>query len=80
LARVGVSINGTTKFGYIDRKGEWIIPAKFYRAESFSANELALVQLEEGGKMGYLDTWGEWAIPPKFSNAGIFSANGLAEA
>ena len=80
LALVIVSINGTTKYGYIDRKGEWVIPAKFYSTDDFSANELAVAQLEKDGKKGYLDTWGEWAIPPKFSDAHTFSANGLAAA
>ena len=55
-------------------------PAKFDWVGSFSTNELAVAQLEEGGKKGYLDTWGEWAIPPKFSDADTFSANGLAAA
>lgn len=66
------------KYGYIDGKGMWVIPAKFDDAKDFAANGLAAV--EQDGKWGYIDTKGQMVIPPKFNDADTFDVNGLAVA
>jgi hypothetical protein len=70
LARVAE--NG--KWGYIDRYGEFVIPAQFDRALEFSEG-LGLVRLD--GKYGYVDTLGKIVVPPSFRRAEYFS-EGLA--
>lgn len=66
------------KYGYIDGKGMWVIPAKFDDAKDFAANGLAAVK--QDGQYGYIDTKGQMVIPPKFNDAYTFGVNGLAVA
>jgi hypothetical protein len=78
-AREGISsMEFDGKYGYIDARGDWVVPPRFDEAGNFSANGRALV--EENGKYGYIDAKGDWAISPRFDEAGDFSANGLAVA
>jgi len=61
-------------FGFIDKRGNQVIPAKFPFADVFYEG-LALVRTEDQGKSlwGYIDTEGKWAIPPRFESASPFS-------
>jgi hypothetical protein len=65
------------KWGYIDTSGREVIPPRFDKAESFTANGLA--RFRKGQKWGYIDVRGRKVIPPRFDEAGYFAANGLAE-
>lgn len=75
-----------TKFGYIDEKGQVVVPAKFDRAQDFSEG-LAAVAFNAGGKSkhelekprhwGYIDKNGKSVIAPQFRRARPFSG-GLA--
>ena len=60
------------KYGYLDEKGEEIIPAKFQRAGLFR-NGLAAVK--EDDKWGYIDLNGEYVIEPMYDDANSFFAN-----
>lgn len=51
------------KFGYIDNKGNWVIPAQFKFARNFK-NDYALVELK--GLWGVIDKNGNWVIKPMF--------------
>jgi WG containing repeat len=62
------------KWGYIDRTGKIIIPAKFDSAAYFREG-LSSVQI--GEKWGYIDPMGKIVIPAKFDNAYLFG-EGLA--
>ena len=69
FARVG---DGTTgKFGFINTKGDWVIPAKFARAEAFSEG-LAVAADDVVGLKGYINKNGEWEIEPQFDVAFAF--------
>ncbi len=50
----------TAKYGFINEKGKWIIPAQFTAADQFSDGK-ARVQVK--GKWGYIRKDGSWAIP-----------------
>jgi hypothetical protein len=65
------------KRGFIDAKGEWVIPPRFKRADSFATNGLARAE-GDNGKQGFIDAKGEWVIPPRFESAKSFDATGLA--
>jgi hypothetical protein len=65
------------RYGFINARGEWVIPPKFKWVFSFDDNGLAGAQ-DDNGKMGFINAKGEWGIPPKFGYAGSFEANGLA--
>jgi hypothetical protein len=58
------------KFGYINCKGEVLIPIAFEKAEDFSEG---LAAIREDGKWGYIDTKGKIAIEPQFDIAKNFS-------
>ena len=59
------------KFGYINKKGEWVIQPKFKVAKSFSG-DLAIAV--EGKKWGFIDRKGNWVIEPQFDKAKNFSS------
>ncbi len=63
-----------SKYGYINKKGEFKIAPQFEEAASFSEG-LAAVKISE--KWGYIDTSGELVIPAKFDAATRF-LEGLA--
>lgn len=48
-------------WGFINRKGEWIILPKYQYAASFQCGIAAVVQND---MLGYIDTLGNWVIPP----------------
>ena len=56
--------------GYLDAKGEVVIPPQFQVASTFSEG---LACVCKGGLFGYIDTRGEWVIPPRFQYANDFS-------
>jgi WG containing repeat len=63
------------KFGYIDRTGQIVIPAKFERADDFSEG-LASVEIDK--KSGCIDRAGKLVIPAKYEYIYPFE-NGLAK-
>jgi hypothetical protein len=67
---------GEKGVGYINTKGEKVIPPRFDYAYDFAANGLAAVM--EEGMYGYIRENGEFVILPRFKRAGNFAANGLA--
>ena len=62
--------------GFIDIKGDVIIPLQFVEVGEFSEG-LAAAQDVESGKWGYIDRTGTFIISPQFRTAGFFS-EGLA--
>ena len=62
--------------GFIDIKGDVIIPLQFAEVGEFSEG-LAAAQDVESGKWGYIDRTGTFIISPQFRTAGFFS-EGLA--
>lgn len=60
------------KFGYLNKKGEVVIEAKFSKAELF-CNGLAPVTFDEYGKWGYINQKGETVINPQFDYAEPFA-------
>lgn len=59
------------KFGYINDKGELVIPFQFKEAYPFSENGLAFVVCENG-LGGYINTKGEFVIEPIYESGSIF--------
>lgn len=64
------------KYGFMDKTGRLVIPARFSNVQPFSEG-LAAVSIN--GQYGYIDRSGKMVIPPQFTEAGPFS-DGLAEA
>lgn len=62
------------KYGYLDAKGEWIVPPLYDTAEDFSEGVAAVSQ---NGKYGYIDLSGNIKIPLQYDGALPFS-EGLA--
>jgi hypothetical protein len=75
LAAVYIMREGKNLAGFIDTKGDWIIPAKFEDARSF-CNGLAPAKIN--GKWGYIDRGGSFVIPTKYEDAKVFRG-GIAE-
>lgn len=67
----------TNKFGYINKKGEIVIPPKFLKASIFSEGLAAVNFGEASEKWGYIDKEGNSVIEGKYSIANRFS-EGLA--
>ena len=69
------------RWGYFDKNGRKVIPAKYQSAHEFSEG-LAAVQLPMDSdapmKWGYISTKGQWTIPPRFSNQPDDFSDGLA--
>ncbi|MDQ3818216.1 MAG: WG repeat-containing protein [Acidobacteriota bacterium] len=63
------------KWGFIDVKGQTVIPLQFDYARDFSEG---LAAAGAGDKWGYIDETGRWAIEPKYESALPFS-EGLAQ-
>jgi len=57
-----ISSVSDTRYGYIDKTGNYVIEPKFYGAESFSEG-LALVYEKNKGE-GFIDKTGEYVIWP----------------
>ena len=64
------------KWGFIDKKGNYIVEPKFSAAGSFADNGLAPVCLDE--QWGYINTDGEMVLEPECFCIGSFSSVGLA--
>ena len=62
--------------GYLNVNGQAAFSKQFDRADEFSANGLAVVELD--GMTAYIKTNGEFAFSRKFRTAGKFSTTGLA--
>ncbi|MGN7055431.1 WG repeat-containing protein, partial [Neisseria sp. P0003.S004] len=64
----------TNKYGYINTKGEMVIPPKY--EEAFYFNEgLAAVKILD--KWGYIDKRNQWVIPARYKSAYNFE-DGMA--
>ncbi|MBX9877563.1 MAG: WG repeat-containing protein [Candidatus Obscuribacterales bacterium] len=57
------------RFGYVDKKGQQVIPCKFDNAMSFSEG---LAPAKTFGLWGYIDKQGNFIIQPQFSEAQPF--------
>lgn len=66
------------KWGYLNQKGEVVIPAGFSEAYPFSDNGLALARDSESNQYGYINQSGQWVIEPQYESAAYFS-KGLAK-
>ena len=53
------------KYGYINERGEMVIPCQYDSAGNFSSNGLARVKID--GKYGYINEKGEVVIPAEYS-------------
>jgi len=62
------------KWGYINKYGHWVIPAKYSEAFYFSEG---LAAVKYYGKWGYINAEDDWVIEPTFSKAKPFR-EGLA--
>jgi hypothetical protein len=71
------AVEAGNKLGYVNERGEEVIPLRFVRARDFAANGLAAVMVWGKG-WGYINERGEEVIAPQFMYAGDFAANGLA--
>jgi hypothetical protein len=66
------------RFGFIDKKGELLIPARFEVAQDFSEGVAAVsLDFSRTRKFGYINRSGDWEIEPRFNVAETFS-EGLA--
>jgi|GEM_PF-2129433 len=65
LARVRVGGG----FGFINKKGDFVIPPKFALVGDFSEG---LASAVENDKAGFIDKQGKWVIPPRFYNPGPY--------
>ena len=57
------------RWGFIDKEGEWIIPAQFEASYHFTEG---LAAVKYYGKWGYIDRYGKWIIKPEFRDAKPF--------
>ena len=63
------------KWGFINRKGKWIIKTKYQNATSFS---IGLGGVQQNGLWGFIDSKGNFVIDPQFSEVKPFSKSGIA--
>ena len=79
--RARVLVKDTSKWkrrwGYIDKKGKYVLKPVYMREEDFSEGLAAV--LDYTGKWGYIDKTGAYKIPATFAGAGSFH-DGLAPA
>lgn len=70
----GVSLVRTdTNYGFIDRKGNFIIPAEYVNANEFSEDRAAVKLTEKQNLWGYINLTGELVIEPRFQSTREFS-------
>ena len=72
-----IKVEFDDKFGFINEKGEEVVPYKYDSASDFSSNGLAIVRID--GQYGYINEKGEEVIPCKYEDADDFSSNGFAK-
>lgn len=77
LAPVCFIENGVEKWGYVNNKGEIVIPPTFTTCSGFS-NGLAAASIDQTAGYGYINKKGEFVIQPQFSDFDTFTVNGLA--
>lgn len=67
----------STRYGFIDRNGKEVIPAKYFDAHEFS-NGLAAVK-DTSGKWGFIDPDGNVVIKCQYREVTDFTSEGLAD-
>ncbi|MBK7290611.1 MAG: WG repeat-containing protein [Chitinophagaceae bacterium] len=75
IARVGISNSDTkykTLYGYINKKGEVVIPLK-YETLSFFVNGAAIAKDPETNRYGFLDKKGKWFLNPVY----VYTSSGF---
>ncbi len=65
------------KYGFIDRKGNWVIAPQFQHALGFSRHGVAPASID-GRKMGLIDGAGQWIVAPTYSSIEQFNEDGYA--
>lgn len=60
-----------TFFGYINDKGQFVIPARFDRADEFQENGLAIVHVKD--RSGVINRSGQFVIPLRYESITQFS-------
>lgn len=75
--RIVVEVN--KKFGFINSKGEVVVPLKYDNAYDFSKWQRTgyLANVSQGNKSGFIDTSGREVVPLKYDLVGLFR-EGLA--
>lgn len=63
---------------YFEDEAKWVIEPKYKKANDFSDNGLALVQLADSGKFGYINSNNEFKLEPIYNEAQTFSNEGYA--
>lgn len=81
LALVSERSDGKPRYGYLNRKGDMIIPARFANAGPFTEGLASVKQTADisAQDWGYIDDRGREVIAPRFKAAGPFD-HGLAYA
>jgi hypothetical protein len=59
------------KWGYINRRGEWVLRPQYEYAADFQDNGYAVVQIN--GHSGIIDPAGKYVVPPKFDSISPYS-------
>ena len=67
----------TKKYGYKNKKKEWVIAPSFDDAKKFDDDGCALVKMD--GRYGLIDLEGQWVLPAEYEDIGKFDKNGLCE-
>ena len=67
----------TKKYGYQNKKKEWVIAPAFDDAKKFDDDGCALVKVD--GRYGLIDLEGQWVLPADYEDIGKFDKNGLCE-
>lgn len=62
------------RWGFVDRSGALVVPARYERVEPFSEGRAAV---RRGGHWGFIDEMGVEVVPPRYGSVGVFSG-GLA--
>jgi len=71
LYPITVRTIGGNLWGYIDERGQTILPPRFEYANDFQDNGLAVV--ETGGKQGVIDARGRFVVEPVYESVSPFS-------
>jgi hypothetical protein len=77
VARSGSDTKYKTLYGYINKKGEEVMPLIYESLSSFG-NGLAYAKDPETNRYGYLDQTGKWALKAVYLYAGMFDETGGA--
>ena len=62
--------------GYVNKKGEFVIPQQFSAVRNFS--DIGLAAVSRDHQWGYIDSSGKFVIEPQFDSARDFTPYGLA--